>query len=98
MALRFIIQRELFTVDNGRDTSLLIFAALEAGVVLLLKGTNMMKLKRWSGVCALAALVLVLSLAVPAFVPDEAVAKDGEWKGVTLLYSSDVKGKIEPCG
>lgn len=25
-------------------------------------------------------------------------AKGGDWKNLTLVYSTDVKGKIEPCG
>jgi hypothetical protein len=61
-------------------------------------------LKRWSGVGTLLALLVVLSLAAPVMVPAEAEAaagaelKDSSWKEVTLLYTSDVKGKIEPCG
>ena len=58
----------------------------------------MMMLKGWSGVASLVALVFVLSLGVSVFAPVEAQAADGAWKGVTLLYSSDIKGKIEPCG
>ncbi len=25
-------------------------------------------------------------------------AKGGNWKNITLIYTTDVKGKIEPCG
>jgi len=62
----------------------------------------MMMLKRWSGVSFLVALLFVLSMAVPVIAPATAQAQDeatnAAWKGVTLLYSSDVKGKYEPCG
>lgn len=27
-----------------------------------------------------------------------ALAEESAWKGVTLVYQTDVKGKIEPCG
>jgi len=27
-----------------------------------------------------------------------ALAANENWKGVTLIYQTDVKGKIEPCG
>lgn len=42
----------------------------------------------------LLALVLV-SATAPAFAEQE---ENAEWKPVTVLYMSDVKGKIEPCG
>ena len=25
-------------------------------------------------------------------------AKGGNWKNVSLIYTTDIKGKIEPCG
>ena len=25
-------------------------------------------------------------------------AKGGNWKNITLIYTTDIKGKIEPCG
>ena len=28
----------------------------------------------------------------------DALAAEDNWTGVTLLYQTDVKGKIEPCG
>lgn len=58
----------------------------------------MMMLKGWSGVASLVALVFVLTLGISVFAPVEAQTGDGTWQGVTLLYSSDLKGKIEPCG
>jgi hypothetical protein len=47
------------------------------------------------------ALLLVLALwMMAAAAPSLAQEKEAEadWKPVTLLYMSDVKGKIEPCG
>ncbi len=64
----------------------------------MLKGTTMTKLKVWSGVGGLLALLFVLAAAVPAIVPARAEAGENSWKGVTILYTSDIKGKIEPCG
>ncbi len=58
----------------------------------------MMFLKGKPGIGLLVALLLVLSVALPAAVPAEAEASEGTWKGVTLLYTADVKGKIDPCG
>jgi len=47
------------------------------------------------------ALLFVLALILTAAVAP-AVAQDkdenADWKQVTVLYMSDVKGKIEPCG
>ena len=46
-----------------------------------------------------AGLLLALLTAaalVPAAVP--AQDADADWKPVTVLYQTDVKGKIEPCG
>ena len=34
------------------------------------------------------------TLAAPAAAPQP----NRDWKSVTLLYLSDIKGKIEPCG
>lgn len=66
---------------------------------MILKGKTMTRSRSFLG---LMALVLLLVLALPALGPDEAAfgagEKGGEWKNVTLLYTTDVKGKIEPCG
>jgi len=56
--------------------------------------------KMWTA----AAVVLVLLLAVGLAVRIdgsrvEARAQDkGTWQDLVLLYTSDIKGKIEPCG
>ena len=59
----------------------------------------MMKSKSLLG---LMALVLLLGMAAPAFSPDggldQAFAEEGDWKNITILYTTDIKGKIEPCG
>jgi len=70
------------------------------GAAVLLKGTNMTMKKVWSGMGFLAALLLILSMTLPAVVTAQvaAPAEDNSWKDVTLLYTSDIKGKIEPCG
>jgi hypothetical protein len=44
---------------------------------------------------ALAAL-FVLAAAVPTV--RTALAEDGNWRQVTFIFHTDVKGKIEPCG
>lgn len=50
----------------------------------------------------LTALVLLLGSAAPVLIPgqsqDQAFAEAGDWKNVTILYTTDIKGKIEPCG
>lgn len=59
-------------------------------------------MRRSRSLPGLPALVLLLLLALPALGPDDdafgAGSKGGEWKNVTLLYTTDVKGKIEECG
>lgn len=59
----------------------------------------MRKLKSFPG---LLALVLLLVLALPVPGPGlkhlEGCALGSEWKNVTLLFTTDIKGKIEPCG
>ncbi len=49
----------------------------------------------WS-VVALLALILSVLTAVAAFAGEK--AKNGDWKNIQLIYSTDIKGKIEPCG
>ena len=38
--------------------------------------------------------LMLAATAAPAQEPDA----DADWKPVTVLYMSDVKGKIDPCG
>ena len=51
---------------------------------------------------ALLALVLLVALALPVLGPEfsvpDARAESGDWKNVSLIYTTDIKGKIEPCG
>lgn len=62
----------------------------------------MIKLKDLTGVLRLLslalALALVLSAAAPTLLPTSARAGDGTWQDLVLLYTTDIKGKIEPCG
>ena len=48
----------------------------------------------WVATLLLAAL-LVAALAPTAVRAEE---ENAAWKPVTLLYLTDVKGKVEPCG
>lgn len=66
----------------------------------LLKGSEMLLKTRWRSVLWVC-LLLVTAGAFAA--GTRAAAPVGpqpqhDWKQVTLLYLSDVKGKIEPCG
>ena len=82
----------------------------EAAAVFLFSGkvSNMIKLKVLTGVLRLMSLVLalafVLSAAAPALLRTSARAEDGTggdkgtWQDLVLLYTTDIKGKIEPCG
>jgi hypothetical protein len=45
-----------------------------------------------------AALFFLVSALAPLFAPPARAAEARNWKNLTLLYLSDVKGKIEPCG
>ena len=43
----------------------------------------------------LMAIVLAIGLGA---MQSRSWAEGGNWKNVTLVYSTDIKGKIEPCG
>ncbi len=62
----------------------------------------MIKLKDLTGVLRLASLTLalafVISAVAPVLQPDGARAGEGSWQDLVLLYTTDIKGKIEPCG
>jgi len=62
----------------------------------------MIKFKDLTGVPRVMGLALTLAFAlstvVPALLPPAARADGGAWQDLVLLYSSDCKGKIEPCG
>ena len=66
------------------------------------KVSDMIKLKDLTGVLRLVSLVLalavVLAATVPVLAPTSARAGDGTWQDLVLLYTTDIKGKIEPCG
>lgn len=62
----------------------------------------MIKLKDLTGVLRLASLTLalafVISAVAPVLQPAGARAGEGSWQDLVLLYTTDIKGKIEPCG
>ena len=62
----------------------------------------MIRLKNPSGWGRLSALLLIVAVVLIALtqIPGQGKswAKDGNWKNVTLIYTTDIKGKIEPCG
>jgi hypothetical protein len=55
---------------------------------------------RWLLSCvALAVLVAVLTPLIRAEAVRAEGGEQGEaWKNITLMYTTDLKGKIEPCG
>jgi|GEM_PF-2184128 len=60
----------------------------------------MTRLKSVAGPAMVSVLIALLTLSVGG--PDIAQAADeakgGDWKDITLVYTSDVVGKIDPCG
>ena len=46
----------------------------------------------------LAILALLVAAVAAAEAADREEAAEEDWAPVTLLYMTDVKGKIEPCG
>jgi hypothetical protein len=57
--------------------------------------------RRW--LPALAAVALLAAALVPLMTTGQVRAQGGEtqtkaWKDISLIYTTDVKGKIEPCG
>ncbi len=55
---------------------------------------------RW--ILALATMVLLVTGISPLLPAGQARAANDEptkaWKDITLIYTTDIKGKIEPCG
>lgn len=51
---------------------------------------------KWAALSLMLTLVLVVLSQGP--VPSRSLAEGGDWKNVTLIYTTDIKGKIEPCG
>lgn len=43
-------------------------------------------------------LAIILAAAAPVLTPTTAGAGDGTWQDLVMLYTTDIKGKIEPCG
>lgn len=55
--------------------------------------------RHWRGLGGLALLVVLLGLgALSSARPSLAQGSDEAWAPVTIVYSSDIKGHIEPCG
>jgi hypothetical protein len=61
---------------------------------------NAGKLGAWTSIVPALSLLIVLLAALPVASPrpSRAAAEESGWVGVSLLYHSDVKGHIEPCG
>jgi len=102
---------ELLTLAGGISADETILPpGNKAASVFLFSGkvSNMIKLKDLTGALRLMSLALalafVLSAAAPALLQisaraDEGAGADkGTWKDLILLYTTDIKGKIEPCG
>lgn len=55
-----------------------------------------------AGLRRLLPLLVMLALVVPAVTlstaPETAHSQDDGWQEVVVLYTSDIKGKIDPCG
>jgi hypothetical protein len=49
-------------------------------------------------VCLVLAVAFAFSATVPSLQPTGARAGEGTWQDLVLLYTTDIKGKIEPCG
>ena len=61
----------------------------------------MTRLQVRSSLWRTALTLVLLTLAVPALlatITEKPARADESWKAVTLLYTSDIKGKVEPCG
>ncbi len=66
--------------------------------MIKLKGNH--RALRW--VLPAVALSLLVAALAPLLLAESVRAEDGEetkaWKNITMIYTTDVKGKIEPCG
>ena len=66
--------------------------------MIKLKGNH--RALRW--VLPTVALSLLAAALAPLMLAESVRAEDGEktkaWKNITMLYTTDLKGKIEPCG
>ena len=51
---------------------------------------------KWSALLLALVLVLIVLPRGPGL--RESWAEGGNWKNVTMIYTTDTKGKIEPCG
>ncbi|MCP4573037.1 MAG: hypothetical protein GY838_11840 [bacterium] len=49
-------------------------------------------------ILAAVVILLVAASVAAAEAKDRGEAAEEDWAPVTLLYMTDVKGKIEPCG
>ena len=55
------------------------------------------QMTKQAALVTLAAAAVALSV-LPAGAPRPAQAEDSPWLSATLLFQTDVKGKIDPCG
>ena len=101
----FILMAELLTTLGGLSVDDIVLSpGNEAASVSphSRKVSNMINFKDLTGVMRMMSLTLglafTLSTVIPALLPSAAGASEGTWQDLVLLYSSDCKGKIEPCG
>jgi hypothetical protein len=59
-----------------------------------------MLLRRWPLAGRIALLLLILGITGAAITTRPSLAQGGDeaWVPLTVIYTSDIKGKIEPCG
>ena len=66
--------------------------------MIKLKGS--FRAQRW--LLSITALALLVAGLAPLMLAETVRAEDGDqakgWKNIALLYTTDIKGKIEPCG
>ena len=66
--------------------------------MIKLKGND--DARRW--LLSAAAIALLAVGVAPLMLAETVRAEDGEqgkaWKNITMIYTTDIKGKIDPCG
>ena len=67
---------------------------------MMIKLEGSQKALRW--LLSTAVVALLVAGGAPLLQPAAVLGQDGEqgkdWKNITMIYTTDIKGKIEPCG